>query len=193
MFRTVAQRTLVRLALLALSACEPQALEPPPVRTQSSLSEEQWRSLLAPAAQTTPGPTQPNAASVPPNDAPPNRQQELGGTGQAPIRQEILELSLAELFARRTELAGVQIRTQGRILKVNANIRAKNWIHLGDGSSDSNAVPYDLTIVSDELPERGEKLSVVGRVQIDVDPGMGIVYPLLLDEARFERQEPVSP
>ncbi|MBK7754942.1 MAG: hypothetical protein IPI35_00720 [Deltaproteobacteria bacterium] len=43
-------------------------------------------------------------------------------------------LSIAEVVAKRAELAGKPVKVRGRVVKLNKGIFGKNWMHIVDGS-----------------------------------------------------------
>jgi len=113
-----------------------------------------------------------------PEQSPPAAE---AGTGEL-IRKEG-EISIADLFERRAELAGQMVTVRGRVVKVSANILGRTWLTLTD---DTGAAPDNvLRVTTSDTAVIGQVLSVRGTVKTDVDLGSGYRYKLLVDEAEL--------
>lgn len=89
--------------------------------------------------------------------------------------------TIAELFARRQELSGQMVSVRGNVVKYNAEIMGKNWIHLHDGSGESGT--DDLTVTTSDVANIGDTVLVSGILSTDMDFGAGYAYSLIMDEA----------
>jgi len=90
--------------------------------------------------------------------------------------------TIAEIFAEKDALAGSPVVVRGKVVKVNADIMGKNWMHVRDGSGTEGT--NDLTVTtSAELPDIGATVLVTGTLALDQDFGMGYEYPVLLQDA----------
>ena len=87
-------------------------------------------------------------------------------------------LSIAEVVAKRAELAGKPVTVRGRVVKLNKGIFGKNWMHIVDGSQDG-----DLTITSDSFAEVGQLVTASAILTIDKDLGFGYFYSEILEDA----------
>jgi len=90
--------------------------------------------------------------------------------------------TVAEIFAGKDQLGGQKVTFRGKVVKTNANIMGKNWLHVRDGSGaqDSN----DLTVTTTgELPKVGDTVIVTGQVSLNKDLGMGYQYDVLVEDA----------
>lgn len=112
------------------------------------------------------------------------------GAGTAPpVAGEIVkaeaQLTVAELFKRRVELAGKVVGVRGKVLKVSKNIMGRTWVTLADGSGTP---PDDvLRVTTRDEVKTGETVSAAGTVKIDVDLGAGYKYKVIVEEAVFDR------
>jgi hypothetical protein len=91
--------------------------------------------------------------------------------------------TVAELHARRKELAGKGVSVRGQIVKVLPQIMGRNWLHLQDGTGDPKAGTHDLTVTTAALPKAGQVLIIKGKVAADRDIGAGYFYPVLVEDA----------
>jgi len=90
--------------------------------------------------------------------------------------------TVAEVFAEKDQLAGQSIVFRGKVVKVNANIMGKNWLHVRDGSGVEGT--NDLTVTTNDiLPEIGDTVLVSGVVAVNKDFGMGYKYDILIEDA----------
>jgi hypothetical protein len=95
--------------------------------------------------------------------------------------------TVAEVHAERSELVGQTVSVRGKVVKTNANIMGKNWLHVQDGSGEDGT--KDLTVTtSDGLPDIGETVVVSGTVALDKDYGMGYVYDVILEDATVKAE-----
>lgn len=90
--------------------------------------------------------------------------------------------TIAEVFAEKDQLAGQTVVFRGKIVKTNAGIMDKNWLHVRDGSGAEGT--NDLTVTTTEvLPEIGDTVLVSGTVALGKDFGMGYVYDIIIEDA----------
>jgi len=90
--------------------------------------------------------------------------------------------TVAEVYAEKDALVDSTVAVRGKVVKVNAGIMDKNWLHLRDGSGEEGT--NDLTVTtSAELPAVGATVLVSGKLAKDKDFGMGYQYPVILEDA----------
>lgn len=95
------------------------------------------------------------------------------------------ELSIAQLFAQRSAMAGKVVSVRGKVLKVSNNILGKTWVTLSDGTGTA---PDDKLLVTTlQEIEIGATLSATGKVKTNIDLGMGYAYKVVLEDANFSR------
>jgi PBP1b-binding outer membrane lipoprotein LpoB len=90
-------------------------------------------------------------------------------------------MSIADIYKNGTTLAGTKVKVRGKVMKVNAKIMGRNWIHIQDGSNFEGL--HDLTLTTQELVEVGAEVTFEATVSIDKDFGGGYSYELILEDA----------
>jgi hypothetical protein len=90
-------------------------------------------------------------------------------------------VTVGELYARRGELVGTTVAIRGRVVKYNANIMGRNWLHLQDGTGATGS--DDLTVTTAGSARVGDVVVVRGTAVADKDFGMGYRYDLMLEDA----------
>lgn len=89
-------------------------------------------------------------------------------------------LSIAELYAQRTALAGKDVALAGRIWK-SAKYGGFNWYHIKDGTGQKDA--DDLTFTTHATFAVGDLVEVRGKLTIDKDLGFGYFYAAIVEDA----------
>jgi hypothetical protein len=92
--------------------------------------------------------------------------------------------TVAEIYASKATLKGTEIAIRGRVVKFNAGILSRNWMHLRDGSGSAEKQDNDITVTSNEVFAKGDVVLVRGRLALDKDFGAGYVYPLIIEDAK---------
>ena len=159
-------RSLLTLSLLAiLSGC---GKEQPPSKAAT-----------APQAPAT-GAQQPAAMNHP--TAKPGAEVDLSGITKAEGGKTV-----AELYAEKDQLANKKVTLRGKVVKTNAGIMGKNWLHLQDGSGDAKAGTNDLTVTSSDAAAKGDTVTITGVLRLDKDFGSGYAYPVLVEDAKVKK------
>lgn len=96
--------------------------------------------------------------------------------------------TIAEIFAQKHDLADRKVSVRGEVTKVNNNILGKTWIHIQDGTGDSQSKTNDLVVTSQDSPSVGDTILVEGVVRTDKNYGMGYVFPVVLEDATVTKQ-----
>ena len=99
-----------------------------------------------------------------------------GGVALADERNTVEELNRAP-----AALAGEPVTLQGIVVRVNADIMGRNFVHLVDGSGQQGET---ITLTTEDLPEVGDRVVVQGTLILERDFGAGYVYPVLIEDAR---------
>ena len=92
-------------------------------------------------------------------------------------------VTIAEVWQRKAELAGSQVTVQGRVVKYNAAILGRNWLHLQDGSGELEQGTNDITVTTTDEVAVGDVVTVTGTVAVDRDFGAGYTYTVMLEDA----------
>jgi hypothetical protein len=90
--------------------------------------------------------------------------------------------TVAELFAEGEKLAEQEVSVRGRVVKFNAGIMGRNWIHLQDGSGAEGS--NDLTVTTDDTAQPGDLVVIKGTLKTNQDFGHGYSYDILVEQAK---------
>jgi hypothetical protein len=103
----------------------------------------------------------------------------------AKVEVEALEpgKNIAYVYANREELAGQEISLRGTVVKYNAKIMGRNFIHIQDGSGDASEGNNDLTVTTTTAAAVGDTVVVTGAIILDKDFGSGYTFPVLMEDA----------
>ncbi len=91
--------------------------------------------------------------------------------------------TIGEIFAKASELDGKTVRVRGQVVKYNANIMGKNWLHLQDGSGNPMENTHDLVVTTKEQVLEAQALTIEGRLAADKDFGAGYKYVVIIEDA----------
>jgi hypothetical protein len=92
--------------------------------------------------------------------------------------------TIAELFAEAEKLADQAVSVRGRVVKFNAGIMGRNWIHIQDGSGSDGA--NDLTVTTADTVQLGDLVVIRGTLKTDQDFGYGYAYDVLIEGAKVD-------
>ena len=93
-------------------------------------------------------------------------------------------IRIAELMKNRDKYANKKVTIRGQVVKINAGIMDRNWVHLKDGTS--NEGKSDLTFTTLEEVKLGDVVTFEGTVALDKEYGAGYVYPLIVEDAKLK-------
>ena len=89
--------------------------------------------------------------------------------------------TIAEIYAQKSQLAGKKTAVRGKVVKYNAGIMGRNWIHLKDGTGAEGS--NDLAVTTKTAAKVGDTVLVRGNVVTDKDYGYGYKYPVIIEDA----------
>ncbi len=92
-------------------------------------------------------------------------------------------ITLAELFANKTNYANKKVVIRGEVKKYNSKIMGKNWIHIQDGTEYMGE--NDLTITSQMEVKTGDVVTMEGKITLDKDFGSGYFYKIIMEEGKI--------
>lgn len=95
--------------------------------------------------------------------------------------------TVAEIWGQKGALKGKTVTVRGKVVKYNAGIMGKNWLHLQDGSGDAKAGSNDITVTSNDAAAKGDTVTVTGVVRTDKDFGSGYSYAVLIEDAKVKK------
>ncbi len=93
--------------------------------------------------------------------------------------------TVEEIFAGKEGLAGQEVRVRGQVVKINAGILGKNWLHIQDGTGKDGT--HDLTVTTQATAIVGDVVLVRGKVALNRDFGAGYTYAVMIEEATLEK------
>lgn len=96
--------------------------------------------------------------------------------------------TVAEVWAQKAALKEKSVTLRGKVVKYNAGVMSRNWIHLQDGSGDAALGTHDITVTSQDPAAKGDIVTVKGTVRIDKDFGAGYTYKLIIEEAKVVKK-----
>ncbi len=101
----------------------------------------------------------------------------------APAAMELPDggVTVAGLFELGKAASGQQVVFRGRVVKSNANILGKNWLHVQDGTGAAGT--NDITVTTADTADVGDTVLVRGTLVADKDFGAGYAYDLMVEEA----------
>ena len=94
--------------------------------------------------------------------------------------------TVAEVMSRGSELKDKTVVVRGKVVKYNAGIMGKNWIHLRDGSGSVEKETNDILVTSASPTNIGAIITAKGVVHTDKDFGAGYSYKVLIEDATLQ-------
>lgn len=91
--------------------------------------------------------------------------------------------TVADVVSKATQLKDKPVRVNGQVVKYNASIMGKNWVHLRDGSGTSAKGDNDILVTTAAPAKVGDLVAVSGVVRNDKDFGAGYSYKVLIEDA----------
>jgi len=95
--------------------------------------------------------------------------------------------TVAEIITKSAELKDKPVLVRGKVVKYNAGIMGKNWIHLRDGTGSAAGNTNDVLVTTMSGTKVGDVVTVKGIVRTDKDFGSGYAYKILIEEATFQQ------
>ena len=93
--------------------------------------------------------------------------------------------TIAQLYKLASKLNNKEITVRGKVIKVLPNIMGRNWIHIQDGTGGVKTKDYDLVVTSQDLPSKGDIVTVKGILHANKDFGYGYKYPVIIEDAHI--------
>jgi hypothetical protein len=87
------------------------------------------------------------------------------------------------IWANLKALDGKTVTVRGKVVKFNAGILGRNWLHIQDGSGKPADGTHDLTVTTDGVAQVGDIVTVTGKVGLNKDFGAGYVYRVIVEGA----------
>lgn len=91
--------------------------------------------------------------------------------------------TVEEVVKQRAALKDKPVVVHGKVVKFNAAIMGKNWIHLRDGTGSAAEGSNDVLVTTQDMAKVGDVVTVRGTVRADKDFGSGYSYAVLIEDA----------
>ena len=98
--------------------------------------------------------------------------------------------TIQEIYAAKAKIAGKPTAVRGKVVKYNAQIMGKNWLHIQDGSGSADDGNNDLTVTTSTPAAVGDTVLVIGLASTDRDFGAGYKYGIILEDAKVIVEQP---
>jgi len=95
--------------------------------------------------------------------------------------------TVEEVHRYRKQLSGKRITVKAKVFKVSHQIMKRDWIHLGDGTGNEQALTDDLVFTSSQTEVKaGDEVVATARIVVDKDFGYGYFYRVIGENATFK-------
>lgn len=125
-----------------------------------------------------PGQVRPAAVQDKPMEAGDARVAKAGGANARTVE---------EVVTQGAQLKDKPVLVRAKVVKYNAGIMGRNWLHVRDGSGSAAANSNDILVTTAAPAEVGEVVTVQGTVRTDKDFGAGYSYKVLIEDAKLSR------
>jgi hypothetical protein len=95
--------------------------------------------------------------------------------------------TVAEIYQKAAALNKKTVIVKGKVVKVSAGIMGMNWIHLQDGTGDPKNGSHNLVATSDDLPAKGDVVTLKGTITKDKDFGSGYKYSVIMEKGSVQK------
>lgn len=109
-----------------------------------------------------------------------------GGDMHVPKASGANAHTVAEIISRAAVLKDKIVVVSGKVVKYNADIMGRNWLHLRDGSGSAADETNDILVTTKGQAKLGDVVTVKGVVHTDQDFGAGYAYKVLIEEATLQ-------
>ena len=92
--------------------------------------------------------------------------------------------TVQEIISGAAKLAGKAVTVRGKVVKYNADIMGKNWLHVQDGSGSADKKDNDVLVTTLTDAKVGDVVVVTGKVAVNQDFGAGYKYAVMLADAK---------
>lgn len=94
--------------------------------------------------------------------------------------------TVAEIISKSDALKDKPVLVSGKVVKFNAEIMGKNWLHLRDGSGSAADNTNDILVTTNATANIGDTVTVKGTVRTNKDFGSGYSYKVLIEDATLK-------
>lgn len=96
--------------------------------------------------------------------------------------------TVAEVWGQKAKLKDQPVTVRGTVVKYNAGIMGKNWLHLKDGSGSADKKDDDLAVTTLDAAAVGDVVTIKGPVHLDKDFGAGYFFAVIVEDAKLEKK-----
>lgn len=90
--------------------------------------------------------------------------------------------TVEEICTGKAALSGQQVQVRGKVVKYNAQIMGKNWLHIQDGTGAVGS--NDLLVTTATDVKLGDTVLVTGKVATNKDFGANYKYAVMIEDAK---------
>lgn len=95
--------------------------------------------------------------------------------------------NVAQVVQGKATLKDKAVLVRGQVVKFNAGILGKNWLHLQDGSGSAADGTNDLLVTTKDIVAVGDIVTAKGTVRTDVKLGSGYAYAVVIEDAAVRK------
>jgi len=95
-------------------------------------------------------------------------------------------LTIQDLFAKKAEISGQEVKVRGKVVKATRGVMGTNWYHIQDGTGGEGS--NDLAVTSEAVAKVGDLVMVSGTATTDKDIGMGYKYSIIVENASLKTE-----
>lgn len=153
---------------------------------ESKTLERTFESILF-VDQVLVGGEMPQSAAAPQGDMPEGHPKvEADATAAGVDLGDIAKAqnTVGEVLGAPDKFADKEVSIRGKVVKYNAQIMGKNWIHLQDGTGEAGN--NDLTITTASEAKVGDTVLVTGKLVQNKDFGFGYKYDAMIEDAQVK-------
>lgn len=94
--------------------------------------------------------------------------------------------TVMEINTKAAELKDKPVLVRGKVVKYNAGIMGKNWVHLRDGTGSDSAASNDILVTTMDQAKVGDVVTAQGIVHTGKDFGAGYSYKVVVEDAKLK-------
>jgi hypothetical protein len=147
-----------------------------------------FASFIVQEGEVPAAPPQGGAGELPPGHPSLDAFKVEPGAAAAAINAPSGGVTIADVWRDKADLSGTTVTVRGRVVKYNAGILGRNWLHLQDGSGELAAGTNDLTVTTTGTVAVGDVVTATGTVATDRDFGAGYTYTVMIEDAAVTAQ-----
>ena len=94
---------------------------------------------------------------------------------------------MAEVYKKKSSLAGKTVSVRGKVVKVSKNIMGNNWVHIQDGTGAADKGTHNLVVTTNDDASVGDVVTATGIIAPDKDFGYGYKYEVIMEQAELKK------